>query len=341
MQDKPIISIVGTEYGFSECLNDKMKCIEMPEVSVIVPVYNAEKFLSDCIESVLAQTYSNWELILVDDGSNDGSGKLCDHYSNQDERIRVFHKENGGVSSARNLGLSVMNGKWVLFVDADDMLHPNTIEGCLRTVQVNGVDFLQFPLTSIFDLLGRKVFQDTAICTPQVYIDEVFCQGCAGGSFINAQIITENSLRFEEGMKLAEDQLFIFSCVCKAHSLQKIGEQYYYYRPNTQSATHTERSEDIQFSIEKCIDFKRSNPMISNRMDALGLYFIEKLALLKEINLCERYLRQLKPTYKKRSFITTRVMVSLSHLSIKLAVLFEIICLPLFMWVVRIIGYKK
>ena len=91
-----------------------------PQISVIIPVYNAEKCLHRCIDSILLQTYIDFELLLIDDGSTDSSGIICDGYATQDSRIRVFHKSNGGVSSARNLGLDNALGEWVCFIDSDD-----------------------------------------------------------------------------------------------------------------------------------------------------------------------------------------------------------------------------
>ena len=99
-----------------------------PKISVIVPVYNAEKYLRRCIDSILAQTFTDFELLLIDDGSTDSSGKICDEYAKKDRRIRVFHKENGGVSSARNVGLSHLRGNWVYFVDSDDYLSPQHLQ---------------------------------------------------------------------------------------------------------------------------------------------------------------------------------------------------------------------
>lgn len=96
----------------------------MPKISVIVPVYNTEKYLDRCIQSILAQTYTDFELLLIDDGSTDSSGAICDRYAEQDSRVRVFHKENGGVSSARNLGLDNAKGDWIGWVDSDDYIHP-------------------------------------------------------------------------------------------------------------------------------------------------------------------------------------------------------------------------
>ena len=96
----------------------------MPKISIIVPVYNAEQWLERCIESIVAQTYADWELLLVDDGSNDRSGDICDRYAASDPRIQAFHKPNGGVSSARNLGLDHAQGEWITFVDSDDYTYP-------------------------------------------------------------------------------------------------------------------------------------------------------------------------------------------------------------------------
>ena len=97
-------------------------------VSIIIPVYNVEKYLAECIESVLKQTYQNIEILLIDDGSPDNSGKICDEYEEKDSRVRVIHKENGGVSSARNVGLEQANGEYITFIDSDDFVSESYIE---------------------------------------------------------------------------------------------------------------------------------------------------------------------------------------------------------------------
>jgi Glycosyltransferases involved in cell wall biogenesis len=91
-------------------------------ISVIVPIYNCENYINQCVDSILAQTCTNFELLLIDDGSSDNSGIICDEYAKKDARVKVFHKENGGVSSARNLGLHEAKGEWIAFVDADDWI---------------------------------------------------------------------------------------------------------------------------------------------------------------------------------------------------------------------------
>ena len=113
------------------CKNEK-RIVEVPEVSVIVPIYNVELYLSRCIDSILAQTFTDFELILVDDGSPDKCGEICDKYAAQDKRIHVIHKENGGLSDARNAGIEwTLNNTsclWITFVDSDDWVHPEYLE---------------------------------------------------------------------------------------------------------------------------------------------------------------------------------------------------------------------
>ena len=108
-----------------------------PKISVIVPVYNVEKYLSRCIDSILAQTFTDFELLLIDDGSKDKSGEICDEYANKDNHVKVFHKENGGVSSARNLGLDNAQGEWITFVDSDDFVNSDWLSYYAKSFDVD------------------------------------------------------------------------------------------------------------------------------------------------------------------------------------------------------------
>ena len=112
----------------------------MAEVSIIVPVYQVEKYLRQCIDSILAQTFTNFELILVDDGSKDGSGKICDEYAEKDERINVIHQKNSGAAAARNNGMNKMTGKYFTFIDGDDYIAPNMVECLYKNIQNENVD---------------------------------------------------------------------------------------------------------------------------------------------------------------------------------------------------------
>ena len=115
-----------------------------PLVSIIVPVYNAEKTLNKCVDSILNQTFQDWELLLIDDGSTDRSGELCDEYANKDSRVRVFHKINEGVSSARNVGLDNAKGQWITFVDADDWIDKNMYQELYNTAVSSRYRIVQF-----------------------------------------------------------------------------------------------------------------------------------------------------------------------------------------------------
>ena len=112
----------------------------MPEISIIVPVYNAEKYINKCVDSILCQTFKNFELILIDDGSTDHSGIICDRYAELDDKICVIHKENGGVSTARNIGLEHINGKYVAFCDSDDYWKEDWLEQLYDSMQKNDAD---------------------------------------------------------------------------------------------------------------------------------------------------------------------------------------------------------
>ena len=115
----------------------------MPKISIVVPVYNAEKYLPSCVNSILAQTLNDIQIILVDDGSKDNSGKICDDYQKQDKRINVIHQKNSGVMKARAEGVRVANGEWVCFIDADDMVAPDALE-CMYSYIANDIDIVVF-----------------------------------------------------------------------------------------------------------------------------------------------------------------------------------------------------
>lgn len=125
-------------------MNDDFK------ISVIIPIYNAEKYLHRCIDSILSQSYCNLEILLIDDGSKDASGNICDQYAIKDRRVKVFHKENGGASNARNTGLDHCSGEWISFVDADDYLLSDTFrKGMFEQLRGVHYDVIEFPLKEV------------------------------------------------------------------------------------------------------------------------------------------------------------------------------------------------
>ena len=192
---KGLYSIARKELEGSRYMEDSKA---NPIVSVIVPVYRAEKYVSRCIDSILNQTYSNWELILVDDGSPDNSGLICDEYAAKDNRIRVSHKENGGVSSARNLGIDKATGDWLMFVDADDWLNVEAISSCRPFFDDS--DIIRFSLSVVNE--GRKEevkLFELYDMTKEDYISRIVSidtvLGVWGG-FYRRDLVNKNTIRF-------------------------------------------------------------------------------------------------------------------------------------------------
>ena len=147
-----------------------------PEISIIVPVYQVEKYLNECIDSILAQTFTDFELILVDDGSPDNCPALCDAAAKRDSRVRVIHKQNGGVSTARNAGLDAARGEYIFFLDPDDWVEPDAAEVLYYTVRDADADCVQFGMFyDICDENGKLLHSETDHCTfSGVYRGEPF-----------------------------------------------------------------------------------------------------------------------------------------------------------------------
>lgn len=195
----------------------------MPKVSVIVPVYKAERTLSRCVDSILAQTYTDFEVLLINDGSPDKSGILCDEYARKDSRVRVFHKPNGGVSSARNLGLDNARGEWISFVDADDLITKDFLfhfslffaSPCVHLIIQN---------LKKEDEKGNVTIEYTNIEKDQLSINELYSvnsgdnihfQGYVCNKCFNHSIISNNKIVFDEDLSLYEDEKFIITYCSK------------------------------------------------------------------------------------------------------------------------------
>lgn len=197
----------------------------MPVISIIIPVYNAGKYLCTCLDSITTQTYKDWELILVDDGSKDYSGPICDEYAAKDPRIKVIHKDNGGVSSARNEGLKVAKGEWIYFCDSDDQLtsneslkyliglsdHADLVVAGNNCYEEDGSLFPK--VKGVVDFNGTMNPHDYAF---QFFIDNkcIGYQGFLWNKFFKQSVIKANNLQFYPEIKFAEDMLFVTQYTC-------------------------------------------------------------------------------------------------------------------------------
>ena len=250
----------------------------MPKVSIIVPVYKAEKYLRQCVDSILVQTFSNWECILVDDGSPDESGAICDEYAAKDARIKVIHKENGGVSSARNMALDKITGKWLTFVDSDDCLYPNALQKWVEIAEKNNLDLIQCHFNRYYN--KDQVFNyKTEVLSAVKYADSERYLTCVWGTLFKASIMKEHSLRFEESVRLGEDQIFLLNHTQYCSRLQRIGDVLYFYRDNDQSAINNPKPEYEMESVRAFKELKQNNPIASKRCDAMMLNLFFSLVL--------------------------------------------------------------
>lgn len=193
-----------------------MKNTINPSVSIIVPVYNASTTLCRCIDSILAQTFTDFELLLINDGSKDNSGVICDEYVAKDARVRVIHKENGGVSSARNLGLDNAKGEWIAFVDSDDWVAVGYIKN-LYSHATDNIDLVvSFP-TYIYNDGSSKIpkYKEMRVCEhnfEKIFVEHSMHQNTSPWSkLFRKQLIEENNIRFCEEMHIGEDLLFLYN----------------------------------------------------------------------------------------------------------------------------------
>ncbi len=204
-------------------------------ISIIVPVYKVENFIHTCIQSVLNQTYTNWELILVDDGSPDNCPKICDEYSEKDKRIKVLHKENGGVASARNFGIDAMKGEFLTFLDSDDFYHPEYLETLITLGIKYNADIVQCEFIRGTNLTFPKVESKKNIYTVVDNYD-VFLKGYAK-IIVWAKLYKKNIL---EGLKIPENTLFeddfiTWKWYFKAKQIVFTNKVLYYYFDNNES----------------------------------------------------------------------------------------------------------
>lgn len=184
-------------------------CSNIVLYSIIIPVYNSHCFLRKCIQSIISQSFLQWELILVDDGSTDGSGDICDKYALLDDRIRVIHQVNSGVSEARNKGLEVAYGDWILFVDSDDYLDLDWLECIDKVARKDKVDIIRF--ANKVDQNGEVV--ETVKCSNKRYSNILeFIKSRDYRHMVWAYAFRKNIIQetcFQKGIKYSEDQLFI------------------------------------------------------------------------------------------------------------------------------------
>lgn len=214
-------------------------------LSVIIPVYNAEKYLNDCIDSVLSQNFADFELILINDGSTDSSGDICEKYVLSDNRIKAIHQKNDGVSSARNNGLKHASGKYVCFIDADDYILPGYFESIYKAFSEKSYNIvMHYKNAGNYVFNGYKDFIKSKFyfnITPFYVFDRIFLQ--------------ENDILFPTGITHSEDHAFLIKSIVSSSTIKVIDNSYYVIRYNRESATRRQLTHKASDShIEALLD---------------------------------------------------------------------------------------
>lgn len=221
-----------------------------PLISVIVPVYNVEKYLDRCLDSIVNQTYKNIEIIVINDGSLDNCPKLCDEWAQKDTRIKVIHKKNGGVSSARNAGLDACTGLYIGFVDGDDWIAPNMIETLMSACVENGTSIA---VCGRYDVWTRshkyeinKCPQENTVIDTKTFVSNMFigknCDSCLWDKIYNKTLW--EGIRFPHG-KIYEDIAVLYKVILKTSAIATVNAPLYYYYRRSNSITSSNFSEGL------------------------------------------------------------------------------------------------
>ena len=228
-------------------------------VSVIVPIYKIPEYLSCCIDSILAQTYPDFELILVDDGSPDDCGRICDEYAERDVRIKVIHKKNGGLTSARNAGLSEASGDWIMHIDGDDWIEPDMIESLIEAAQVTGADLVFGDFTKYGPYAGYHklpTWSSDKRESMSKYI--AYMMTTIWGSIAKRSLYADHSLKSPEGISYCEDFHLIVRLCHFAKKVVNVHRPFYHYRyrPTSIMSNMSRKTEaDEQWAYQDTIRF--------------------------------------------------------------------------------------
>ena len=244
-----------------------MRVRTMPEISIIVPVYRAEKYLNACVDSILNQTYSDFELVLIEDGSPDQSGAICDEYAQKDDRVRVIHQPNQGQAAARNHALPMTQGEWLCYVDSDDAIHPQMLEHLHRAAEKSGAgismcQFLEAPEPPE-DYEQPAEFSYTLLTMDEKTLTELHDRDQYPGWVACAKLIRRELVEgypFHTG-RVYEDNEAVTRWLLPAKTLAMLPTQLYFYRTNPESTTKSQFSLkrlDYLWALESMISYFQS-----------------------------------------------------------------------------------
>lgn len=284
-------------------------------ISIIVPVYNVEDYVLRCLDSLINQSYEQIEIILVDDGSTDKSGKICDEFKKRDERIRVFHKKNGGLSSARNYGIKKAKGDKIAFVDSDDYVKKDLILDLYEEMQGKGADIV---VCGYNDVIPEKATLSGKEATVRLLTKQENIDIISWNKLYKKKLFVKNDIYFPEGKK-HEDTLTTYKLMSKAGKVSYIDKSLYVYVERKGSITASEKVEERLLMREKAameaIDYFDDNKDLKAAAEICLLwakYNFLNYALKNEID--EKYekeafiwLKQNVANYKNNKYMTAKL----------------------------------
>ncbi len=240
---------------------------ESVKVSVIVPIYNVEKYIGKCILSIIEQTYKNIEIILVDDGSLDDSGNIADEYATRDNRIKVLHKTNAGVSAARNSGLDAATGDFVCFSDGDDYVMPNYVEHLLKLCLTYHAD-VAYTVDMYTTFHNEHIANNQVkVITPEDATENILCYKVPIGVYsklFNREFLVKNNIRFLEDVYIGEGFNFNTACFQRANKVVMSNERIYFYRRDNEASAMTKfKAAKCQMAL-KAIDIIKENLVLKS-----------------------------------------------------------------------------
>lgn len=267
--------------------------------SIIVPVYNAEKYLNRCIDSILNQTARNFELLLINDGSKDSSGKIIDSYVKSDNRIKCIHKTNGGVSAARNLGLNMAKGDYVTFVDSDDWIESSLLEHCFSIIEKHGVDIIRWGYICEYNDSSHKIVCDKECVTNNVIEMLNLNEECSYYGFVWNTMYkrkTLNGLLFDESLCWLEDHLFTYQAYTQSKSMYMLDRVYYHHTTQVNSLSNIRNPYVIRDAAQKELLVKlkivKNSPSLSK-----GFYAAYRNKIAFAIRTCYQTIKRKKERY--------------------------------------------
>lgn len=261
-----------------------------PKISVIVPVYKAEKYLHRCVDSILAQTFQDFEVLLIDDGSPDRSGEICDEYAKRNNRVRVIHKENKGPMVAREIGVQLSGGEYIMFVDSDDWIPMNAVENMFQALNDCNVDIVVGDMVRITDdgVIEKRFYNslnygnNAPAIIKSLFNEEI--QHVLCGKLFRKELLLYPYI-INENMINSEDALLFYQMIEHVNKMVCTGEVVYFYRRTPNSSSNREFSENQlvnYFSLYKYLYQNVINKYTENIRELDGLFFKSLVEMLKK-----------------------------------------------------------